>query len=623
MDGIPTASFPAPVPTAPTAPPGVSFVPPAAAPPVRTAAPVGRPNSDPEVQQQREERAGTRKRLAAALPREMTEPRIVVYRLKGRSGQVKMNNRPVLTILVSDLEEATAQGAEAGDYIRSKITEKFPESQGRFLWEAQSHTGQKMTEYGSYEINMSDDDDLDDLEDDDQEEMLMRPDGKQYGPWDAPRPSGPPPADPSHHLKQMRMAVEDTYKRQESSSSTMLQMMMHMAETRRQEEESRRRDEEARRREEESRRREDENKKFEMMKLEIERKEKEAERREAREREERRLEADRQMQFMKMMMDSSKKDDTLTPMLFKMLDSKGDRDGTKELFGMFNEASKQSMLMQGEASKHMMAAQADASKMLISNILGISKQMVEAQLEAGQSDPDEDPMDKIGRMFKIFGPAIQAIGGGAQTQQQMVQSQQRLPPPPQMTQAQQPQQQRGPFTRKGRPDIPDNQWIKGSLDTIMQLENGQIAAEQRLPALKWCAENLPEKMLAPIRAGDEMQVLAVGAEAADETFQSWLFADEKHTEFLRDCVADIQRMLVGAFTEAAARESMQKHAAYHQAKHGQPFPQEETAPEQPKAQEPEPEKKSGKRAPPPIATPVEETKPTAAPQVQNAAPGNI
>ncbi len=106
------------------------------------------------------------------------------------------------------------------------------------------------------------------------------------------------------------------------------------------------------------------------------------------------------------------------------------------------------------------------------------------------------------------------------------------------------------------------QWIQGGLTTIMQLETGQITREQRLPALKWCADNLPTRMLTAIRSGDEGQVMTVGAEGMNATIQGWLFGDERHTDFLRGCIADIQRILVGAMDETAMRASMAAHDAY-------------------------------------------------------------
>lgn len=637
MDGIPAASLPAPMaPPAgmPPMPPG-SFVPPPAqqAPAQQVPKPVGRPNSDPEQQQQREERSVVRRRMAAALPREMQEPRIAIFKLMGSRGMTKANgNRPVFTILLSDLEKAGQEGTDPGEYIKLKLEEKFPATEGRFLWEAQDHKGQKMNDYGSHEIILGepeDEEELDEIEREEEMERQLRTTGRYGDPNRIMPPPGPAP-DNATHIRAVRNIIEDQHRRSDSSASTMLQLMMTQAEDRRREDAARMEREERRREQDEARRREADAKAEERAREERREREKEQDRREEREREQRRLDREQQMQFMKIIMDSANRapvEDKTTPLLFKMLDSKSERDGTKELFSMFNEASKQSMLMQGEASKHMMAAQAESAKMLISNILGISKQMVEAQLENSNAGPDEDPMDKIGRMFKLFGPAIQAIGQGAGTQQRLVQTQQQIPAQAPVV-AQPAQQQRGQPNRKNSPQLPDNEWIKGSLLTIMRLGNGNIAPEKRFEALKWCAENLPEKMLAPIRAGDEQQVLAIGQEGADETFIGWLMADEANGEFLRGCIADIQRMLAGAFTEDSARASMQAHMAHLQRHQGQPFPQQAPAapaPVKPAEAAAPAEPKGPRRAPAPqVAEAVPETKtaPTQ-PQVQNGAPGNI
>lgn len=640
MDGFPTTALPAPMPAAPSMPgnapqppPGV-FMPPGSQQQMPRQAPgggaVGRPSADPEQQAEREVRADTKRRMGKVLPKEMTDPRIAIYKLIGKRGMAKANgNRAVHTILLSDLEKAIEQGTDPSEYIRNSLQEKFPEAEGRFLWEAQDHKGNKMSDYGQHEIVLGDEDPLDDQDDDLDEEIReqLATTGR-YGDPNRPLPPPGPAPDLGTHVKHIRGIVEDQYRRQENSSSTLIQIMMQQAEDRRREDQMRMEREERRREAEELRRREEEAKKEERRREEAREREKAEERREEREREHRRQEREQQMHFMKIIMETSNKpppEDKMTPLLFKMLDSKSDRDGTKELFGMFNEASKQSMLMQGEASKTMLTAQAQSMQALISNILGMSKQMVEAQLEAQAPGNDDDPMDKIGRMFKIFAPAVAAIGKSGAPQQQFVQAQQQIPT--QVTQVVQqappPQRQQGPATRKTHPNIPDNEWIKGSLNTIMQLGSGQIPPEKRFPALKWCAENLPEKMLAPIRAGNEEQVLAIGQEGADETFTGWFLADEANIEFLRGCVSDIQRMLAGAFNEESARASIAAHMAHLNRGQSQPFPeqqvQEAAAPEAPA-----PAEKGPRRAPPPqIAEPVAEAKTTTSPKVENGKPGNV
>ena len=603
MDGIPSASFPAPMPPPPGAP-----APPGQAPQAPTK-PVGRPSADPEQQVVREERSVMKRRMAAALPKEMLEPRIAIYRLHGRKGTSKTTSKPLITVLLSELEEAQNDGAVASEFIRDKITEKFPDTNTRYLWEAQDHKGTAIAEYGKHEIDMNDGDE--EYEDDENEETRYE-DAKRGQPYPPRPPLEGSPLPPANFVKEIRSSLSDQYKRDENSSTMILQLMMQQQEQRRQEEaarmerEERRRDDQRRedmaRAEREEQRRKDEQKE----------RERELERKETREREDRRLEQERQMQFMKMIMDTSNKPDVALPMLMKMLDSKSDRDGTKELFGMFNETSKQSMLMQGEAAKHMMGAQAEASKLLISNILGISQQMVEAQLAASApGEEGDDPMDKVGRIFKMLTPAISALSNGANTQQQLLQTQQNInnaqqaQQAPQQVRQQAPQQQQKPVTRKNNPEIPEAQWIKGGLDTIMNLEIGKIPPDQRFHALKWCADNLPDRMLTAIRSGDENNVFAIGQEGASPEFTAWLFEHDLNADFLRACVTDIRHILLNTITQEIANASLQAHMAHQQQKHGQPFPQSQQTHDTTAEVVQEKPKPTGKRsAPPPKDVPV-------------------
>ena len=78
-----------------------------------------------------------------------------------------------------------------------------------------------------------------------------------------------------------------------------------------------------------------------------------------------------------------------------------------------------------------LAAQAEASKTLVSNVMGIAQQMVAAQVDAGQNEGTDDPMEKMARIFKMIAPAIGALGQGSngvpppqpQPQQRLVRAQ--------------------------------------------------------------------------------------------------------------------------------------------------------------------------------------------------------
>jgi hypothetical protein len=380
-----------------------------------------------------------------------------------------------------------------------------------------------------------------------------------------------------------------------------MQQQLQQAELRRQEEDRRREREEAKERE-------DRKMEMERMRMEQERRDKDEQRREERERDRRTAEQQMQMQLFQAMFN---KPDTMTPMLFKMIENRGDRDGIKDVFSLMSEASKQSMVTQGEATKHMLAAQADASKALMSNVMSISQTMVE-QMAQSQAEPTDDPMEKIGRVFKMIAPALGAMNQNAQQAVPQMQQAQVVPQQPRIQQ-----------------QIPPSEYIKGGLYTIMRLETGEIPVNKRFHAIKWCDDNLPRHMLDAIRSGVEENVMQIGAQGMDEVLLGWI-SDENHAQFLRDCIADIQRVLLGALTQADAKESIEKHVAYMQRKaqaNGQPAPAAADAAEAmipanmteaAVAQPVDAEKVNGKRRAPPPPAEVKPESATPAPEVKPA-----
>jgi hypothetical protein len=527
-----------------------------------TPRPVGRPSGDPEQQEQRVERQQMKQRLRNILPTAMTDGRIAIFRLEGRKGRTKKNNgKPVMQILFGSLEKAIAEGGytDTGDYVKDQLKDKYGDS-GRFLWEAQDNRGRTMPEAGEHEVDLSegtdDEPEEENVDENDNDQSLsdLEPQQPQFFQQAPP----PPPFDAAVHARTVREIITEEKKGAESMVTVLMTMMQSQAQQQQlamqaqmQQAEARRMEEDRRREREEAKEREERKMEMERLRIDSEKREKEESRREERERERRTAEQQMQMQFFQAIFN---RPDTTTPMLMKMIESKGDRDGMKDMFSLMSEASKQAMMTQGEGAKHMLAAQAEASKTLVSNVMGIAQQMVSAQVEAGQNEGNDDPMEKMARIFKMIAPAIGALGQGNNSvpQQQQPQQPQRL--------AQQPnvQQQR---------TVPPAEWIKGGLYTIMRLETGEIPIQQRWQALKWCADNLPKPMLDAIRSGVEDSVLTIGAQGMDETIMGWV-ADENHAQFLRDCIADIQRILIGALTQADVKASLEKHAAYQQAKGG-------------------------------------------------------
>lgn len=566
--------------------------------------PVGRPSGDPDQQEQRVERSQLRQRLRNILPSAMTDGRIAIFRLEGRKGRNRGNSgKSVMQILFRDLEKALTDGTytDTGDYVKDQLKDKYGDK-GRFLWEAQDNRGRTMPDAGETEVDLSDGaDDSNDEEitvDDTPTHEAPLSDLDQRPQFFQGAPPPPEGFDAAAHARTVQEMVREEKKGAESMVTVMMTMMQAQMQQQQmatqaqmQQAEARRLEEDRRREREESKEREERKLELERLRIDMERREKEDQRREERDRDRRKDEMQMQMQFFQAIMG---KPDTTTPMLMKMIESKGDREGTKELFALMGEASRQSMMQQGEATKHLMSQQAEAAKTMMANVMGVSQAMVQQMVES-QAEPTDDPMEKVARIFKMIAPALGAIG----------QSPPAIQPQPQ--QQPQPRIAQQPNAQRQQQQVPPAEWIKGGLYTIMRLETGEIPVQQRWQALKWCSDNLPKQMLDAIRSGVEDTVLGVGAQGMDENLLGWI-ADERHAQFLRDCIADIQRILLGALTQADVQASLEKHSAYMQAK-GTPMATPATAAEAAIPAEvsdadlAQPAPSNGKRRAPPPAEP--------------------
>jgi hypothetical protein len=540
-------------------------VPPAPGTPVpRAPAAVGRPSGDPDVQEARVERHQLRQRMKNILPKAMTDGRIAIYKLEGRKGRNKANPKPVVSILFQDLEKALTENnyADTGAYVEDRLRDKYGDK-GRFLWQAEDSKGRVIPEVGEVEVDLNTDDtaggDVDENDDDqelsprEQRELDRLQDEERPGFFRGQQAPPPPPFDPAVHARQVKEIISEEKRGAESMVTVLMTMMQSQAQQQQlamqqqmQQAEMRRQEEDRRREREEAKEREERKMELERLRLDAERREKEEQRREDREKDRRQQEMQMQMQFFQAFMN---KPDTMTPMLMKMMDSKGDRDGMKELFTLMGEASRHNMAAQGEATKHLLGAQAEAAKTMMSNVMGISQTMIQQMVEA-QAEPTDDPMEKVARVFKMLAPALGAMSQNAQQTVVPQQPQQRLP-----------QAAAAPVQQQ----IPPTEFIKGGLYTIMRLETGEIQPPKRFEALKWCCANLPKPMLDAIRSGVEDNVMSQGAQGMDATLLGWI-QDENHVQFMRDCIKDMQRMLLGAMTQADAKESFDRHMAYMQAK---------------------------------------------------------
>lgn len=602
-----------PMPPQPAAP---SFVPPAPTYPApqppapRAPAPVGRPSGDPDIQEAKQERAQVRQRVKNLAPAIMTDGRFAIFRLKGARGTNKANGgRPVMQFLFKDIEKAMAEGrcTDTGEYIEEEMHAKFTNG-GRFWCEMQDNRGRPHPDGAPYEINL-DEEDLDELDDDELDEL----DDDEIPISDLPNKPMPPPPPAFDHAAFTRTTqelVREEKKGAQDMASLMMTMMASQASQQQQQmqwqmqlAEQRRAEEERRREREEREEREERKADIERLRIDADRKEKEEQRREDRER-------DRRKDEMQLMIQMMNRPDTTMPMLIKMIESKGDREGQKELFSMMGEAAKANIAAQGESNKVLMGAQAEAMKGMMGSVLGLSQTMMEQMVE-NQAEPTDDPMEKVGRMMKMFAPVIENM------MKPTAQPVQVIPQPVQAVA--QPRQRRPAHVVK--PDVPPAERIKGALYTMMHLETGKIPVQQRFAAMKWCLDTLQGlPILGVIRSGQQDKIMEAGMEGMDNVLFTWI-SEPTHAEFLKDCLTDLQRILMGGFTESDAKASLQKHAAYLAAKNGGPQPLPESSEDIPADVDEEdvaqPVKK--KPQPPPPVVPaapaiVAETKPADKPE---------
>jgi len=501
----------------------------------------GRPAADPEQNAVREAKHAQKRRLDSLLPSEMTDGRIAIYELTGRAGRSR-KAKPEQIISFKELERVHAEGNEdTGEYIRDVLINKFG-NKGRYLWMAQDNRGRPLTEYGEHEVDLRPEDSRDeDFEDDEEDEEHDEP--SRYTP--------PPPPPPFAATTQIKELISEEKKSSQDTMALMMammqnQMQMQMQMMQQQQERDRQQQQEARDRAERQERYERERRKEEedRRREENERREREAQRQHEKEQ----ARADQQMQmFMQMFTAQSNKPDTITPMLMKMIESKGDRDGVKELMAMMAESSKQSLIANSEANRQNMQMQAEVAKSMISNVMGISQTMVESMMEA-QSVETDDPMEKISKVFNILKPALGAFAAPQQAPQPVQQiTHVPVAAPPQ-----------APVD----PQEQERQQIHGCLITIVKLEKGEVPPTSYVDAVRWIARHAPESLKRAIISGNEETIMSIGAQGMTQQIMGWLTEEEAHANFLRAVIQDVKRVLAGALDEPSAKEMVQRHADY-------------------------------------------------------------
>ncbi len=583
MDGI--GMPPPPPPGAPTnqSVPGYAPYAPGSYPPGAPTLPnpQGRPSKDPDAQERRAKDAAALGKFMEALPKEATDYRVAVYRLKGKRG-MQREHRPVLRILLSELEEQTDTGGDPKDYIQNRLSERYGERPGRFICIAQNAHGKPIDKIAPFEITLNMDGEDDEMEEDDEYEDIpvmdspFGPNGEQQDdvPWWHKPPPGAPRDPPPDVMVQATALLDRQRNSEQSNTALMLGMFQNMQQQAQQSSQmmttmlmTMNQDRERR---------------------EAEQRDRERQEREARDREERSRSENRVALFAALApalapvlnrVVEGRKDEVTPVLLAKLLDSDNNRQGAHELIALMSEASKQQVLMQGEMARQNMQQQAETNKSMISHVLQMAQQSVEAQ-RALDANREEGPMDTFANILSAVTPLLQNAQGAPSTgtmpqpmpQAAPPQPHPRPAPPPRPApvdqpaeaQARRPQEGQQP-SRETHPHYSDADWIRASLTTIRQMHAGQIPPEQRWAAMQWMATVLPHNLLQAIASNDEQQVQVQCMEAvlSDQTITNWLLDDGE--EYLREIISDFGMLLRQEVSELQAQDAInrERHRLQH------------------------------------------------------------
>ncbi len=553
-----------------------------------SAQPVGRPLADPEAQQAKVERSQERSRLNKALPKQAVDSKVHIYRLKG--SKPAAGARPVMTILVSQLETAQAEGTESDDFIKGKLEEKY--SEGRFQCHVFDNKGKRVPDVQPWDVALGEDEDLDDDRDEEQDldENDLDPRGRgnpfeqqQYPmPMFAPSPPPAPPMDPQNLASTLRAERTDEARRSGEMMSVVTAMLQATQGQSAQAAQSTAQMQA--------------NFQTQMMAMQAQA------RADADAREER--ESKRKAEFRQTLMTllpmvlpmiqawfapKDKGLDPATVMLLEMVKQKApDADILKSMSSLMGEMTKQQMQLQGAGAQAAVQMQAEASSMVFKNMMATMKEMMEARKGDGE-EKEESTMEQIAKIASAVIPALQQNQAQAVPQPpqggtppavesaQVQQQQAHVPPaaPARQKRAAPRQPPMGPSgpvrseaapapaPKEAKPVYTEQQKIAGGLTAIANLSLGAIPAENRLKALQWVTTMLPEKMIAAIKAGEKEQVIALGTAAviSDANLMKW-FAEPNSVAFLEEALEDIRHYLNGTLTEAHAIAAVQKNIEF-------------------------------------------------------------
>jgi flagellar biosynthesis regulator FlbT len=597
--------------------------------------PRGRPPADPEVAEAKAQRHQERRRVEAVMPKKALDSKVLIYRM--RRGRIVPGAKPVLSVLVSELEEATRDGQqEPEDYLCQRLGEKLnnKDQTGSFQCVTVDRRGGRISDVPPFEISLVDEgedldeDDNDDGQGDEGADGFDPGEPEDYdyrGHHPVPPPLGPPPSPTHIDLAAIDDVARRNREEEKNKSSESMTLMLGM---------------------------------FQAM--------------QAQQAQSAQQTTQMLMAFMQQSQQKSsessgtmvalitalapviapllqpKPQDTSTrdlmlPILMKLMEkekqSNPAEDWMKTLPAMMQEVTRQQMALQGLGAESVVKMQSRMSEAMMTQALSIVK-------DQGKKPEPEEKESTFGSIAKMAAAVLPSLMGGQQPQAEPGFAEQQVPalpapaviqPTPEPEQAPAPrpprtakkptpeaaEEQPKPTPRQ-RPPQTEESKIRGCMQTIRKLENGEIPAIKRWDALTWVRDRAPKRVLEAIVSGSTERVMQECASAVlpDQELLTWI-SDSEHIEFLTDALGDVKLLVSGPVPPEYMNSKVAALTAY-QAKNKPPtiVPTEpqaaaaEPAPAEPATQEvvipPEMAERPsrGKRAPPEVVAEVVAPEPT-------------
>jgi hypothetical protein len=568
MDG---ALPPIPAQTPPQHPGGGFPSPTGPSPAQRSGGLVGRPSNDEAQQEARVVRTQELRRLEAVLPKQATDSKIQITRISGGDGR-RISNRPVMTILISDLEEAVSgSGITSEEYITEQLRAKFNE--GKFKCQVFDRAGKVVPGVQAFVLSLDEDDDG--REDDGEED-----EGEDGGYEDDPRgvPTFAPPPPPAtfggaDYANQSRREREE----ERGRSNELLAIMMNAQQSNQQ-----------------------------MMTMFMQ----QAQQQQAAQAEAARQAAEaaaaRSSDMWKVLITA------IAPIVGSMLQPK-ESTAEKLLLAQMSAPKGMTPEMQvlldivkgkGDSAPQMMAEMLKLQNTAASSAIETQAKLTASVIDSTLSRMKELQSDRGGNegggtlesIAKIAGPVIAAMmarGQGQQAEafdpaQQQVEQPPALPAPAPEAPAPAPRRQRtppppapeapaaaAPPAPAPAPAVPaappaapvvedtEDRRIQSCLLTVAQMSTGKVPPPARWDALRWCLNRMPPKMLEAIKASQDDEVLKLGTNAVltEPRLIEW-FTKPASEGFLREAISDMRLLALNQLTPEIAQKAIQKQAQW-------------------------------------------------------------